>query len=378
MSYVIHMGGELSKPYASMIGLMTGDNRSPGLWNFYSSDLQFMPHPDDVWIAGRQVRNLEQADDGAIFSSAAGIQAHVGSFGPWACRKALCINMQKTKAMVFGHTPTILPTFKINGYPVQWTNEHKYLGMTFTLSHANVFRTHYSIKVKGAKKIAMATFMLDKYLGDLPPCEGVVLYNSRIDPHLTYAAEVVIDTSSVDLASLEKVQCRYLQRLLHLYSCSMVDILWSETGMWPVAYRRVLFALKYLAKVLQREDGLEHIPVWCLEENMALWLAGKPCWLGDLVYALGKLNVPEDDRSLKALIDIGKVLAMVKSLKGIVKDRVTVATIRSTKLPLLQNVRAYLHSFPIATCPHLKFYLLSALSSRATMSQAYQYHSDML
>ncbi|KAK0234713.1 hypothetical protein EDD85DRAFT_773949, partial [Armillaria nabsnona] len=120
----------------------------------------------DIWIAGRQVSNLGQADDGATFSSAEGVQAHLDELSPWTCRKALPVNIQKTKTIVFGRMPGTLPTFTQMD---KWTNEHKYLGVTFTSSHANIFKTHYGIKAKAARKIATATFILDEYLGDLPP-----------------------------------------------------------------------------------------------------------------------------------------------------------------------------------------------------------------
>ncbi len=165
VTYVVWMGGEL----------MRGDNGSPGLWKFYSSDLEFSPHLDDVWIAGRQVRNLEQADDGAIFSSAGGVQTHLDVFGPWTCRKALRVNIQKTKVpcCVKYASPSSLTLepycrlwslvahlllYQCLGCPVQWTNLHKYLGVTFTSSHANVFKAHYGIKSKATRKIAAATF----------------------------------------------------------------------------------------------------------------------------------------------------------------------------------------------------------------------------
>ncbi|PBK62634.1 hypothetical protein ARMSODRAFT_1089038 [Armillaria solidipes] len=117
----------------------------------------------------------------------------------------------------------------------------------------------------------------------------------------------------------------------------MIDVLWSKTGVWPVAYRRALFALKYLAKVLEREDGGEHMSVWCLEANLAMWLAGKPCWLGDLAFALGNIGVPDGKRTLEALTDAAKVRAVTKSLKELVKQRVLVAIVGCTKLPLLQG-----------------------------------------
>ncbi|KAK0234717.1 cytochrome b5-like heme/steroid binding domain-containing protein [Armillaria nabsnona] len=122
----------------------------------------------DIWIAGRQVSNMEQADDGATFSSPEGVQAHLYELGPWTCRKALQVNIQKTKSLAV----CLVRYRRLH----EWTNEHKYLGVTFTSSHANIFKTHYGIKAKAARKIATATFILDEYLGDLPPHGAEVLW----------------------------------------------------------------------------------------------------------------------------------------------------------------------------------------------------------
>ncbi len=75
----------------------------------------------------------------------------------------------KTKAMAFGKLPDTLPVFTILGRPIEWTNEHKYLGVTFTSSHADIFSQHYIEKEKSARRTANVTFTLVNYFGDLPP-----------------------------------------------------------------------------------------------------------------------------------------------------------------------------------------------------------------
>ncbi len=48
------------------MGILAGDSGSPGFWNFFSSDLDFCLHPEDVMIGGHPVMNIEHADNGAI------------------------------------------------------------------------------------------------------------------------------------------------------------------------------------------------------------------------------------------------------------------------------------------------------------------------
>ncbi|SJL09557.1 uncharacterized protein ARMOST_12937 [Armillaria ostoyae] len=163
-----------------------------------TSDLSFVPHPEDICIGGHHVMNIEQADDSMMFSSGQnGLQSHLDVYGPWASRKGLLVNIAKTKAMAFGKLPDTLPIFTILGRPIEWTNEHKYLGVTFTSSHADIFSQHYVEKEKTAHRTANVTFTLVNYFGDLPPREGVSIYKSHIDLILSYSAEVAVDMSTL-------------------------------------------------------------------------------------------------------------------------------------------------------------------------------------
>ncbi len=112
--------------------------------------------------------------------------------------------------MAFGKLPSTLPVFTILGRRIEWTNEHKYLGVTFTSSKADIFSQHYAEKEKSAKRTANVTFTLQKYFGDLLPREGVAIYKSRIDPQLTSGAEVAVDVASSGPHLLENVQVAYL------------------------------------------------------------------------------------------------------------------------------------------------------------------------
>ncbi len=98
MSYVVHMGHSSSPSFQSMVGILAGDSGSPGFWNFFASDLSFVPHPEDICIGGHCVMNIEQADDGAMFSCGQmGLQSHLDIYSPWASHKGLLVNITKTK-----------------------------------------------------------------------------------------------------------------------------------------------------------------------------------------------------------------------------------------------------------------------------------------
>ncbi|KAK0436163.1 hypothetical protein EV421DRAFT_2022243 [Armillaria borealis] len=198
--------------------------------------------------------------------------------------------------MAFGKLPSTLPVFTILGRPIE----------------ADIFSQHYTEKEKSARRTANVTFTLQKYFGDLPPREGVLIYKSRIDPHLTFGAEVAVDVANSGSHLLENVQVAYLRRLLSVQKRSMRVVVFTETGILPLPYCRIMFALRYLQRIL--DLGEHRIPVWCLEANVDLWLLGKPCWLGDIAIVLRRLGFSETELSLESLLNPEHVDMLVNAV----------------------------------------------------------------
>ncbi|KAJ3870388.1 hypothetical protein F5051DRAFT_302124, partial [Lentinula edodes] len=60
-------------------------------------------------------------------------------------------------------------------------------------------------------------------------------YMGRVDPYLKNGAEVIVDIYDVR-KQLESVQHYFIRRMLGLNGKSMVALLFSETGLWPIRY----------------------------------------------------------------------------------------------------------------------------------------------
>ena len=219
---------------------LTGDSASPDLWNAFLADFRPPVDADDIGLGGVSVGNLEQADDTVLFSlSPAGLQQKLNYTWQYCSLNFVLINIVKTMAMIFGCiSKNISPTmFHLNGVPIKFTDEYTYVGLTFVSNAVNIFTKHYTIKATKARSIANVTFTLDSFIGSLPPFQGKRLYNARVDPHLTSACEVALDVNLPLLALLQKVQHTFLCRLLGLNPRSMRAMLFSETGVAPLAYR---------------------------------------------------------------------------------------------------------------------------------------------
>ncbi|KIJ28437.1 hypothetical protein M422DRAFT_270305 [Sphaerobolus stellatus SS14] len=131
---------------------------------------------------------------------------------------------------------------------------------------------------------------MSRHVGHVPVHEGRILYTSRIDPHLTFGAEVVVDIANTALRQLETVQVLYLHRLLCVNSCSCIAPLFTETGLWPLRYRRLDLPLRYLLHILSPSPSL--FVRLAFEECTRLHSTQKASWIGDLTHTLERLPVP--------------------------------------------------------------------------------------
>jgi hypothetical protein len=247
-------GVECTMRFRSLWGILAGDTASPGLFTYYLSDFRPPPDVDDLILSGHRISNIEEADDVALFLLR-GVRALQGKLDymhlDWCATNFLSIGPPKSKGMIFGPIPSVLPTLVVGGERLEFVDEFKSVGVTFKSTHRFVFARHYVNKASKACNIVFATFAMESMVGTIPPRQGLQLYKSRTDPHLTFACEVAIDVDDSFLALLEDVQILFLRRLLGLHKRSMRAVLFTETGITPIRYPRIILVLRYLEYLLK-------------------------------------------------------------------------------------------------------------------------------
>ena len=55
-----------------------------------------------------------------------------------------------------------------------------------------------------------ATFAIESLIGSLPPKDAKTFYMARVDPHLTFGAEIALDVDETQLQRLKSVQMRFI------------------------------------------------------------------------------------------------------------------------------------------------------------------------
>ncbi len=101
------------------------------------------------------------------------------------------------------------------------------------------------MKVSKVRKSINALFVAENFVGTIHPKDGIAIYMATVDPHLMSACDISIDIDATLLTQLERIQKLFIRRLLGVANHSPVALLFSETGMWPVKYRRIILALRY-------------------------------------------------------------------------------------------------------------------------------------
>lgn len=297
MRYVVAHNGETSTAFKSMMGLLTGDSLSPMLWIIFFADLfiAILDHEDDITFNGKRVSHVEQADDVGLWSTSwIALFTKLAAFFVWCCLNFMLLSVSKTKWMVFGAPPRVLPPLTVDGKLLELVALYKFIGIIFQSTTSDIFDAQYEERAAKALKVGNVLFSVEKHIGSLAPTYGYKLYMAQIDPHLTFGSEVCLDVAKKGISRLEKEQMAFIRRLLRISKRSSVAPLFTETGIMPIRYRRAILALDYAWYLASKcpKDSLPH-DAWL--EVLAMWRNGDSGWLSDLGIVLKGLNVEPPD-----------------------------------------------------------------------------------
>ncbi|KAJ7161636.1 hypothetical protein C8R46DRAFT_904695, partial [Mycena filopes] len=242
--YLVRLDGRFAPAFRSLLGILTGDPGSPHLWNLFMSDFILAWHPEDIELNGVPITDVERADDILTASTAPpGFQAHLNA-ECWCNNNGCETSIPKCLYQVFGPRQRTNTGFHLGGKQIARVNIACYLGVWLETGSKFIWREQYKVKARKATTVANVLLGLDRFVGSIPAWDARTLYMSRVDPYLTAGCDVCLDVEAKSLALLERVQVKFLRRMLGLGRRSLKVVLFSETGIWPIKYRRVYLALK--------------------------------------------------------------------------------------------------------------------------------------
>ncbi|KZS90764.1 hypothetical protein SISNIDRAFT_401213, partial [Sistotremastrum niveocremeum HHB9708] len=160
------------------------------------------------------------------------------------------INVGKSYWTPFAATPSPYPPFFLDGQPLPMCLDATYLGAMLTSDHPDILQPHAEAQALKARAVSGRIFSLANDVASLDVDDGIMFFKSLVDPYLSYACEISPDVSDDLLGPLVAAQHTYLRRLLGVNSFAPLCLLFSETGLWPLLFRRVELCLRYLQFLL--------------------------------------------------------------------------------------------------------------------------------
>ncbi len=337
LRYVLRFNGECSDHFRAAAGILAGDPASPILWILFIADLSLSPHPDDVELANTLVNLLLIADDVATMSmSNDGIQSKAAQVASFCGASLLVLCVPKSITMVFNTLPK--DPVLIHGKPVELSDTATYAGMTFTSTHRDIFVRHYEVKAAAARNVANTSLSLESRVGKLPPPSVLSMYKALIEPHLVYGCEAAIDVRALSLAPLLKVQTTYLRRALGVGPRSSTTPLYTETGIWPLRYRRASLTLRWLLYVVRDRPALALAAVmeaWDIAQLHGDASPAHASWWSDLCHSLFALPVPVL-LHLENPPSIDGITATLRELESSLATHLYDSVTKSRKLPVIK------------------------------------------
>lgn len=239
--------GSYLGPREALTGVPQGSPLSPFLFNVYSrrfrevldDDLEFLLYADDLVLykSGNSPGDLMHS-----------IQRNLDLLAECLSAHGMTISVKKTKAITFGRGRRRNPEthLTINGLPIDWVNEYKYLGVI--LDRQLTWRSQInSICARASKGINAMKAVTRTWWG----ADSKVLLNlyyGLVRTHLDYGSTCILYAAKSSWRRLEQVQLEALRIVTGCMRSTPTNVVFSETGEMPFHMRRILTSVRFALK----------------------------------------------------------------------------------------------------------------------------------
>ncbi|MCG8093283.1 MAG: reverse transcriptase family protein, partial [Candidatus Thiodiazotropha endolucinida] len=222
-------------------GVRQGENLSPILFSLYLNDLEtyLMTNGANGIVCEANAEYvltyiklliLLFADDTVLFSNDKNdLQSMLNLFERYCDNWKLTVNLAKTKVLIFtsGRYAQNLHFF-FKGEEIEIVKEYKYLGIYLSKSGSFL-----NCKKHIAEQANNALFSLLRKIRvlNLPIEMQIDLFNKLIKPILLYGCEI---WAFGNLDIIERVQLKFIKRILHLKKSTPSYMVYGETGLYPL------------------------------------------------------------------------------------------------------------------------------------------------
>ena len=299
--------GQLGSNIESLYGVLQGGIISPKLFNLYLSDMeQYFDKNQGLRINDTTYTHLLYADDLVLISeSASGMQILLDNLAMYCRKWHLLINSQKSKVMIIEPYSrkklNITPCeFSVDNEKLEIVDSYKYLGHVIS----NGRKTHDLMFEHLASQAQRAMHALNERIkttvGYLSPNLSLKMFDTHILPILEYNSEIWFPIK--ENATLEKIQLKFLKRLLGVRIQTSTVAILADTGKFPLIYRQQASAIKYWNRL--KNGHCPELLKKCYEIQIILKQKKSACWLSKIYQVITHIGITDLDPNPNDIINL--------------------------------------------------------------------------
>ena len=250
----VRVRGDYTDSFLCPRGLKQGETCSPVIFSLFINELT-----KDILENGKhglqltpdltQILILLFADDVALISDTViGLQTQLNILFSVAKKLDLVVNLEKSNIVVFRNGGYLSQNEKwlFGGDYLEVVNAYKYLGI-FLSTRLSFTSTLEDLACR-AKKGTIAILRTLWSIGDHSPRIFFKLFDSQIQPILTYGAEIWGLSDNIDI--IEKVHLFSLKRFLGVHSKTPRHLVYGDTGRYPLFVVTYTKCIKFWLRII--------------------------------------------------------------------------------------------------------------------------------
>ena len=292
VNYQVKFENGISPPIPSETGVKQGCVMSPLLFKIFLRDLPdiFSSDCDPVELYDSKVSCLLYADDLILLSeTSAGLQLCLHKLLYFCNKWDLCVNIAKTKVIIFNKSGRLLKKFifKFGNVNIETVKSYVYLGIPFVIN-GSFMPALKQLKDKAIKANYGLFNMIFKY--NINITTACKLFDTLVLPILSYGSEVWLPYlfDKFDITSLlklcddkisvvESVNIKFCKLLLGVNKKAVNHAVRGELGKFPIAIGLIEHALKFWFRTVNLDN---QALVWkAYAENYNLNKSGINTWI---------------------------------------------------------------------------------------------------
>ena len=248
----VRYGGETSNTFNSFLGVRQGESLSPLLFSMYVNDKRAMLHEsgsEGITVDDLKLCLLLYADDSVLIAkSRLDLQNSLDSVYYYCQRWKLCVNIPKTKIVVFRKGGRLsIDDIWFYGDSILEVVEHlSYLGIMFS-STGKFSGTQQDLADRGLRALFLIQGIAYELI-DPKPELLYMLFDRLVLPVLLYSL-----WGFHTAAAVERVQLKFCKWVLKVYISTTNEMVYGELGRCPLILEKKVRIVKYWLKIGHRE-----------------------------------------------------------------------------------------------------------------------------